>query len=351
MKEKKLIIVLGSMGRGGAERVISYVSEYFALKNWKVWIVLLLSNKVEYSLHENVCVVDLSGTTESRWKRLPFWLINLRKIVNEVQPDSILSFAARINVIVQIACMGLKKKIIVSERNDPYSDGRSAMVDLLTSWLYPKADGVVFQTKRAASYFKNIELHNAHIIPNPISVECKAGETKRGKIVTVGRLTAQKNQKMLIDAFVDIKKIHPFAELHIFGEGELREVLSKQIAEYGLMDSVFLRGNVKDIHRQILDAEIFVLSSDYEGLSNALLEAMMMGLPCVSTNCAGADEYIINEKNGLLINVGSREEMKEALDELISDANKREIYGEEAAKSVVNLNKEQIMKLWYSVIS
>lgn len=350
MGDKKLVIVLGSMGRGGAERVISYVSEYFALKGWKVWIVLLLSNKVEYDLHKDVHVIDLSGTTKSRWKRLPYWLVNIRKTMKEIQPDSILSFAARINIIVQIACMGLKKKIVVSERNDPYSDGRSRWIDLLTNWLYPQADVVVFQTKRAASYFEKIKLKNAHVIANPVSVECKAGEIKYGKIVTVGRLTAQKNQRMLIDAFAEVKKEHPETELHIFGDGELRGDLEKQIEGYGLKDSIYLRGNLPDVHRQMADAAIFVLSSDYEGLSNALLEAMMMGIPCVSTDCAGADEYISNGKNGLLVHVGEKEELKVALNRLLTNPMEASMYGEEAAKSVVDLNKECIMEQWYSVI-
>lgn len=350
MKEKKLVIVLGSMGRGGAERVISHISEYFATKGWKVWIVLLLFYKVDYDLHEDVRVIDMSGIFQSRWRRAPYWLINLRKLIKEIQPDSILSFAARINIIVQIACLGLKGKVILSERNDPYSDGRSKLIDILTSWLYPKASCIVFQTKRAASYFEKLNLKNAQIIPNPVSVECKAENAKIGKIVTVGRLTVQKNQKMLIEAFSEIKKTYTEAELYIFGDGELKESLLKQIEDAKLNDCVYLKGNVLDVHRQIADATMFVLPSDYEGLSNALLEAMMMGLPCISTNCAGSDEYIISEKNGLLVQVGNKEEMKIAISKLLVDPDRASVYGKEAAKSVRHLDKNYIMEQWYSVI-
>ena len=140
---KKLVVVLGSMGRGGAERVVSIISDFYANKGWKVYIVLLLSNKVDYELNENVEVIDLSGKTASRIKRLPSWLFGIRRVVKEIKPDTVLSFAARINIIVQLAVKGLKQKVVVSERNDPYSDGRSKVVDFFTSRLYPKAHTVI----------------------------------------------------------------------------------------------------------------------------------------------------------------------------------------------------------------
>ena len=92
MREKKLLIVIGGMSRGGAERVISHISEYFAMRGWQVWIVMLLINKVDYVLHPNVQIVDLSGGTTSRWKRVPYWIFGLRRLMREICPDSVLSF-------------------------------------------------------------------------------------------------------------------------------------------------------------------------------------------------------------------------------------------------------------------
>lgn len=351
MNEKKLIIVLGSMGRAGAERVVSYISEHFAKQGWRVWIVMLLFNEVGYELHENVQVVNLSGNTQSRLKRLPYWLMNLRKLMKQVRPDAVLAFAARINIITMISGIGLKVKMIVSERNDPYSDGRSKVVDFLTYWLYPKAHAVVFQTKRAASYFAKLNLKNACIIPNPVSVQCKAGEPTRGKMVTVGRLTPQKNQKLLIDAFTEVKKQHPYAELHIYGEGELRADLTSQAEELDISSSVILHGNVLDVHQQIADAAMFVLPSNYEGLSNALLEAMLMGLPCISTNCAGSDEYINDGENGLLTMVGDRDGLVSAMCRFLENREEAERCGKEAAKRLDLLTKDRIVAEWYSVIA
>lgn len=316
--EKKLLIILGSLGRGGAERVISLISNYCHSRGWQVKIGLLLFNDVEYPIDSAIEVIDLSGQGQSRIKRLPLWLAGIRKLAKEYKPDVILSFAARINVIVQLACFGLRKKIIVSERNDPFMDGRSRFVDLMTTLLYPMARAVVFQTQRAQSYFKKLRLKNALIITNPISAACLAGERTPGKIVTAGRFTAQKNQKLLLDAFFHVQKEFPEASLWLYGRGELENDLRSQAAALGIAEKVHFEGNVSDLHRRIADANMFVLPSDYEGLSNALLEAMMMGIPCIATDCAGCDEYIRDHENGLLVHVGDGSALAEAMKELLA---------------------------------
>lgn len=347
---KKLVIVLGSMGRGGAERVVSIISDYFANKNWNVWIVMLLANKVDYVLNDNVKIVDLSGSTTSRIKRVPSWIFGIREVVKEINPDTVLSFAARINIIVQMALIGTKQKIVVSERNDPYSDGRSKIVDFFTSKLYPKAHAVVFQTERAQGYFKKCNLKNACIITNPVEVKCKADKVEKGKIVTAGRLTAQKNHKMLITAFSEVAKEHSCAKLHIFGDGELKNELVDLTESFGLSDKVIFEGNVANLHEQISNAQIFALSSDYEGLSNALLEAMMMGLPCVSTDCAGSDEYITDKHNGRLVKVGNADEMADVLKEMLSNGEDTLELGKNAEIYSAKFAKENVLNLWEKVI-
>ena len=144
------------------------------------------------------------------------------------------------------------------------------------------------------------------IIPNPIIVNAYRVNPDRNKIVTVGSLKEQKNQQLLIDAMSDVLLDHPTAKLTIYGEGPLRGSLEKQIAELCIEKSVLLPGQKNDIHEEIKNALFFVLSSDYEGLSNALLETMMMVIPCISTDCAGSDEYIENQINGLLVPVKNK---------------------------------------------
>ena len=349
--KKRIVIILGSLGRGGAERVVSLIANDFYKRGWDVWIGLLLFNEVEYALNDNIHIVDLTGGKGSRIKKVPSWIFGIRKLIKAVKPDEVLSFAARMNVLTQFACSGLHASITVSERNDPFMDGRSKLVDAMTNLLYPKAKAVVFQTKRAASYFHKIKLKNSCIIANPISVAKYAANMKAGKVVTAGRLEPQKNQSMLIRAFAKIANEFPHATLTIYGRGNLDTELRELSQELYIEDRVFFPGNIDDIHEKISDANVFVLSSDYEGLSNALLEAMMMGLPCISTNCAGSDEYIENGVNGVLINTGDEEGLTNALIRLLSNPDDALKMGSLARLSSHSFESNVVLDEWFNVIS
>lgn len=345
---KKITFILGSMGRGGAERVISILSRSYAERGYETDIIVLLSGEVGYELHETTRVIDFSGKGKSRIKRLPYWLKSIRNYYKENKPDVIVSFAARINVIVKMALTGMKPNLIVSERNDPRYDGRSRFVDFMTKRIYPKVSAVVFQSKRAESYFP--KLRNSKIIPNPIVCQCRAEDTNPDKVVSVGRLTAQKNQKMLINAFSEVVKKKPSAFLEIYGSGELEEQLKTQILNLGLEKNVFLKGNVSDIHFRIKDAAVFCLSSDYEGLSNALLEALAMGIPCVSTNCAGADEYITNSENGFIVKVGDGNGIAQRICELLENETLRKTFSERSAEESKAFLLSGVIKEWDKII-
>ena len=346
---RKITIILGSMKRGGAERVISILSRDYAEKGWEVDILLLLFHQIDYKLHPNVRVFDLTGgEMQSRLKRIPVWLHGIRRHVRKNRPDLVLSFAARINLLTQIACLGMKQRIFISERNDPNCDGRSLGIKLGTKLFYPTASGCIFQTQRASSYFPGLK--NKTIIPNPVEVMEVASPKKNDRIVTVGRLTAQKNQKMLISAFSKITSKYPTYTLDIYGAGELLGDLKKYAGDNHVADKVTFHGNVLDLHQQIADAELFVLSSDYEGLSNALLEAMMMGLPCISTNCAGSDEYINDGENGRLVPVGDETALVLALDQMLSDKALRKRCGEQARKDSHAFCKETVLQKWHDTM-
>ena len=338
------------MSRVGAERVISIMSNQYAELGWKVDIVMLLLNKVEYELNEKICLIDLSRKTQNKIAGAPHWVLSFRKYVKESNPNIIVSFIARINVVVLLATLGMNKKIIISERNDPSMDGRSRFLDATTKVLYKKAKKVIFQTKRAAGHFSGEILKNSVIIPNPISVKCFAQKHTKHKIVSVGRLASQKNHKMLIEAFAGVHQKYPEYQLWIYGDGTLRCVLEAKIQELQLEDKVFLPGNIPDIHQEISDAEMFVLSSDYEGLSNALLEAMMMGIPCISTTCAGSDEYIQDGYNGLLVPVGDSAKMEVAIESLINDEAFRSNIGKAGKQSVEQCSSPIVMKKWCETI-
>lgn len=347
---KRITYIIGSMGKGGAERVISILANRYASKGWKVDILMLLDDKCEYDLKNGIELIPIVNKERARLLQLPKWLLSIRRYVKVNKPDRIVSFVARINLITIIACIGLNQRIIISERNDPAADGRSMFVKYSTYLLYPYSKAIVFQTKWAQSCFPKEIQKKSIVIPNPIKVTVEALMNKQKKIVSVGRLSEQKNHEMLINAFFKIYKMHPEYRLYIYGEGNLRDSLTRQIHNLNLDDKVFLPGTVSNIHEMIADAEIFVLSSDYEGLSNALLEAMMMGLPCISTDCAGSNEVIEDEKNGLLVPVGNTEKLTEAINRLINNKEFAAELGKGAKASSVIFNCENVIRKWEMVI-
>lgn len=346
---KHISFVIGGMTRGGAERVISILANHYATDGWKVDIVMLLNNTVNYDLNSDINLINMTVDRGSRIQSAPKWVTLFRKYVKENKPDVIVSFVARINIVVLLATLGMNIPVIISERNDPAADGRSKIIDMATKMLYRKAKTIVFQTERAKNYFDGKIKELGVIIPNPISVTCVAEKSKK-KIVSVGRLAPQKNQQLLISAFSEVLNKHPEYSLYIFGDGELKEQLERQVVNLELEEKVFFPGNKPNIHQEISDAEMFVLSSNYEGLSNAMLEAMMMGFPCISTNCAGADEYIVNEENGILVPLQDKKAMVNAMNYIIENKALASEMGKNAQKSVEKCNVEIVMSEWNKII-
>jgi len=349
-KQKKVLFILGSMGRGGAERVISILSRDFANNGWLTQIGLLLFNKVDYSLDDSTQIFNFTGNANSRTLRVPYWLYKIRNCVKKEKPDYIVSFAARINILVLLATLGLHVKVIVSERNDPMQDGRGFITRCMVRLLYPIAEKIVFQTKRSLRYFPKKILQKGVVIPNPISVPCYASSEKKKKIVSVGRLTKQKNHALLINAFASIKKDYPEYELFIYGDGELREDLVSLARSLNVEKNVHFEGNIPNIHEKIADADLFVLSSNYEGLSNALLEALMMGLPCVATNVAGVDEYIINDINGKIVPVGDETALADAIKVCLDNKSIRDSFAINARIDAKSFDKQKVLEKWNSIM-
>lgn len=345
---KRICFIHIGMGRGGAERVIAHLSNNYAEQGHKVDILMLLLDDCGYELHKNIKVISYARPEKRRVENIWHWLKNIRKYVKKYKPDCIVSFSMYINIFTLIACLGLKKDILISERNDPTSDGRSKIDIFLTKFLYRYADKIVFQTIRAQNFFSESIKKNSKIIYNPIEVACYATSDKKNKIVTVGRLAKQKNQKLLIEAFSKINNNE--IVLEIYGSGGLKEELYNYALKLNVADRVIFKGNVKNVHECIKDAKAFVLSSDFEGLSNALLEAMMMGLPCISTKCAGSDEVIQNGKNGLLVELGDVDNLALAINRVIDDTKLSEFLSENAKKTALNFKSSTIIKEWCDYI-
>ena len=347
----KITFFMGSMCRGGAERVISIISNDFCARGWDVEIAVLLKNKVEYDLDERIRIVDLTGKHASYIKNAAHWYQCIRRYLKERKPDRVVSFAGRINALVLTAAQGLRLPIIVSERNDPMHDGRGPMMRRYCDMMYRNAKAIVFQNKHEQSCFSAAHAPRSYIIPNPIRVTAQREKESMDYILTTaGRLNVQKNQKVLVAAMEKIQAAYPQVKCRIYGEGDLRSSLQTQINELGLQEVVTLEGKVSDIHERLAQCDLFVMTSDFEGLSNALIEGMMVGLPCISTDYPGANELIQHEENGLLVPCDNADALAETVIKLLGDQAKMEKLAQNAKESARQYHADIVLEQWRKVI-
>ena len=349
---KKIVFLVGGMGRGGAERVISILSNYYVEKGWKVDICMLLHNTVEYELNEEINVIDMSYEN----MRFPInrikMLLKLRKYIKKEAGNIIVPFLAKMNVIFMFATLGLdltNKRIVTSERIDPYCSGYSPVLRFFVNKSFEKADCIVFQTERAQGFYSENIKSKSVIIGNPVALKVLRKKSDKHIIITAGRLVPQKNQKMLIKAFSNIASKYSDYVLHIYGKGKLYDEFKKLITDLRMEDRIFLKGVSSIYQEKLSEAEIFVLPSNFEGLSNALLEALLMGIPSISTDCAGADEVIDNYQNGIIIPVGNEVELEKQLEKLIRDKQLQKKLSENSKKLSQRYSLEKVINKWTEV--
>ncbi len=342
---KKVLFVIGSLGKGGAERVTSKLCNYFDSEGHRVYIACLLSTYQAYETKPGISVLDLTvkGRSVISFFR---WIRKLRKTIREINPDCIVSFAGRINILTLISSK--RGRVIVSERNDPRHDGRSPLTIFVCKLLYRwRAKKIVFQTKEVQSLFWKGIRKKSVIIPNPISRPRfrKTSFEDPNNIIMVGRLEQQKNYGLAFRAFKGAR-IPENVKLHIYGGGTLRDSLIGLVKEMGIENRVVFEGVTDEPDEKMISSSIYVLSSRFEGMSNSLMEAMAIGLPCISTPVSGSNELICDLENGILLESFETEALSSSLELLVSDGLLREKLGLAAAKTMERYYDEKVIDLW-----
>lgn len=339
--KRTLFIMINSLGGGGAQRVACVLASELVRK---YHVVMLIFNKHEhpYPLDEHVKVLRIPwrGMTQ---KGLLKCLDVLKKRMRAVATISFMFDCNEKNL--QTRSFG---KVICTERNNPKKKDPVSFPE--TENQYRAADHVVFQSEAVRNLYDETVKAHSSILPNPVSVTCYASDKKQHKVVAVGRLHPQKNQKMLIRAFAAFAEDHPGYSLDIYGDGEMEGELRQLSADLGIGNKVVFHGTVTDVCSEIADAEMFVLSSDYEGLSNALLEAMMMGIPCISTACEGSVDVIRSGENGILTPVGDETALTGAMRELADNKPLRESIAKAGSEIHKTFDKAIVAEQWVEVI-
>ncbi len=351
----RIAFVIGSLTGGGAERVVALLANSFADKGYEVCIISIASKTRTYDLSKKVklyyCINKYSIPGVSFLRRVK----DLKTVLREYNPDICISFTVGVNIYAILASVREKWRLIVCERNDPQFDPQSKIIRIMRSLTYKSADGFVFQTTGERDYFSNRIRERSWIIPNPINgAMCEAYEgTREKRFVTAVRLEPQKNLKLAISAFYEFVKEYNGFIFQIYGEGTQREELQSFIDENSLTDKVFLCGRSNTLYEDIKSAYAFVLSSDYEGMSNSMLEAMALGLPVISTDypSGGARMVIYDHSNGILVPVGCQAELVAAMKEIVDNPELAEKLSKEASKIRMDLSITRIVSMWEECIN
>lgn len=344
---KKITFFADSLGNGGAQRVISILTQQYAEAGFPVEIVLYYDSAPFFDIHPDVRITYVQRETQSK---------NLLKNIAWLRhyfirnADLVVSFLAQFNMIALAAAFGTKIPVIVADRNDPRHMPKQAPVRLARNQMYHLANAVVVQTQHNKNYFSQKLQKKCRIIYNPVDLQDQKGMAlrteKKRRIVSAARLMKQKNQLMLIESFAQIHKDFPDYALTIYGEGPFRDTLEARIAELNLTDSVFLPGKVQNVFDCIADADLFVLSSDFEGMPNALIEAMCLGLPVISTKVSGATDLIEHGHNGMLTEVGDTNQLTECMRQMLADPQLRLRCAGNALEINERLQVDGIIRQW-----
>ena len=348
---KKITFFIGSLEEGGAERVVSNLSSYFVNKGHEILLILYHDRELFYKIDPRVQVLSVCKETKSTCM-----IKNLRWMRGFFRENSsvVISFLAGFNMLALLATIGIRVPVLVADRNDPNFVPRKFWVRKVRDFLYRFADGIIIQTEHNKRYFSKAVQKKSIIIYNPIDLGERCGEAlrthKENMIVSVSRLMPQKRQTMLIRAFAEIHKEFPEFSLTIFGEGSARAELEALIDLLSLQDCVFLPGSEKNVFDKICSAKLFVLSSDYEGMPNALAEAMCLGLPCISTAVSGATDMIKNNENGILIDVAEQTQLEDAMRCLLKDQSLSNKIANKAIELNSLLDKAVIAEQWHKYV-
>lgn len=358
----KIVFHLNCLEQGGAERVVSNLANQFAKENYEVIVATEWEGENEFKLGERVrrVHVGLKPSDEGKSRITKMWLRvkYLRSFLKEEKPDVTIAFAHKANYRALMATIGMKMPVIISVRTDPVGHYDSLSDKLQIPLLFPRAAGCVFQTEGQRDFFPEYLQKKSRIILNPINdkyLNVSKPAVRKKTVVQSGRLVDFKNQPMLIEAFLKVHEKHPDYDLKIYGGDSFdgtKEILEKMIQEHHAESYITLMGASDSLEKQLPEASVYAFSSDWEGLPNALLEAMALGMPIVATDCpcGGPRTVMTNEVDGLLVPIKDPEAMAQGICRLIEDKELAERLGENARKISEKANGKAIIEQWRDYI-
>ncbi len=338
-----ILVVSGSLNKGGAERFVSTLLQHFDRTRFRP-ALCLMHDDVGFPLPGDVALHVL----DYGWKwHVPRTVLRLRRLIDQTRPDVLLSNLQATNLICGMALRGSAHQPAWVARvasNPKKADGR--LGSFLARRIYPRADRVAVNSRGLVAAVESLypfTVGRISVLRNPTDFDAidrraeeqpTAVKTEAGPLlIAVGRVGPEKRYDLMVDAVGQVRERHP-AKLWICGDGPSRRAIRRRIRRQGLTDSVRLLGYCPNPHALMRQADVFVLSSDFEGSPNALIEAQGLGLAAVSTRCRyGPEEIIEDGHTGLLTPVGDAAALAEAIVRILAEADLRGLMGAAARAS------------------
>jgi len=359
---KKILFHHNCLEQGGAERVVSNLANQFAKEGYDIIVATEWEGKDEFKLDEAVRRIHVGLTdkdeNKNRIAKVLVRLLNLRRLLKQEKPDVAIGFTRKPLYRLLMAAMGVKVPVIIAVRTNPEVGYVSLTDKLCIPFLFRRADGAVFQTVGQRDFFPEFLRKRSILILNHISdkyLKLPENIEKEKLIIHTGRVVDFKDQPMLLRAFLKVHEKHPQYQLLLYGQDSFDgtwEILEGIIKDNKAEEFIHLMGGSDELEKEIPRGEIYVFSSEWEGLPNALIEAMCLGMPVVATDCpCGGPRTVIEDGvNGLLVPIKNEDALAEGMNKLIENPQLAKQMGENARKLVDVINGPAITKQWREYI-
>ncbi|MDH3379433.1 MAG: glycosyltransferase family 4 protein [Gammaproteobacteria bacterium] len=354
---RHIVMVIGSLQPGGAEKVASSLANAWSLRGDRVSIITLASAEVRpfYALEPKISlfpldVVGKSANVVAAAAANLGRILRLRRIIKRSHPSVVVSFLTETNVLSLLASLGLSFPVIVSEHTDPVIYPLLSMWKRLRRHTYVRAAEIVVLNTHMQQYFTEHLQRRPVVIPNPISRVPRNETTAAQRIVAMGRFSREKCFDVLVRAFHRVVANHPRWSLIIIGDGELRTDITELVDRLGLTERVTLTGIVREPEYELRQSSIFISTSILEGFPMAICEAMSHGLAVVAVEYGpGIHDIIDDGVNGIVVRANSVDDVAAALEQLIDNPDQRVRLGENARTITDRYGIQRVMGMWESV--
>ena len=350
-KAIKICIAIHGLAYAGAERVAASWSNYLVRHGHRVSVVMYAKSEDTYDLDERVMLIPLAETREQYFQLSKLkQLSRIRQVIRQEKPQVLISFLPKMQISMMLATFGMKMKRMETVRNNPWIDTDVSGKRFLWDLCFKRCDRILVQTGEQALYFSEKLQKKSVVISNPISKifvdqQKNYEDPKTSKFIAVARLNNQKNYPLMVRAFAQAVQKDASATLDIYGAGSDEKVKDLQdlINQLGMEKHIHICGWRRDIPELLTQYDAFLMSSNYEGMPNALAEAMASGLVCVSTDCkTGPKDMIRSGENGFLAKTGDVSSFAQAIEKILQmDTRQRAAMGNLAKETILEMCSEE----------